>query len=177
MHGAKEVMTDKEYREMARITFPYLIDILHQISFKISKLDKDTYYDRLVVDEIKRGKRTVKRTSVTPLTDTAIRDCLKELMPTIKMALCVVNPLTVNAWNLNQILDFISSSKQPNAWETNAFSCLKDRYNITVWVSSCIYALKYCMDISYGDGIMDTVNSMFAYVASQVRDVLEKISV
>lgn len=170
-------MNTNEYRIMACLTIPYITGVLSAISSRLLDLDQRTLSERTHSEKVTQGNRTVHKVFTTPLTDEQMKEELTGLEPTIDMVLSVIEPLTDNAWTLQQIAEFINSSEHKDYWNLEDFEACQ-QYNdreIRHRLNGCVTSLKHCIDISQGDGIMDTVNSMIAFVIVNVKTRLLEV--
>lgn len=177
-------MNDKEYRNLAFFIFPMLENLLHNLSTTLQELDNKTYDSRIVKEEVKKGKKTITKYSTTPLSQEQIYDHIeaKGYIPTLVATLSLIERLIPNAWTLEQISDFIHSQPeelQENIWMLYKFENCdydnQDSCSIATKLESCKYAIQHCYSFMSGDGIMDKINSMFGYVAVQIRKNIKYI--
>ena len=177
-------MNDKEYRKLAFFIFPMLEHLLSNLSCHLQELDNRTYDSRIVRQEVTKGKKTITKISVTPLSQEQIMSHLESIgyIPTLQTTLSLLESLVHNAWSLEQVMELINkepSDLREQIWQPYRFAdCNFDTHtdrSVTSRLESCTWALNHCKQFMSGDGNMDKVNSMFGYVAMQVKKNLEYI--
>lgn len=175
-------MNDQEYRHLAFYTFPMLETLLYNLTTIIQDLDNSTYADRTTKREEKRGKKMVSVIRTTPLSQDQVYNLIesKGYIPTLVTMLSIIDRLIPNAWNLEEVSDFIHSQPeglQDNIWMLYKFENCNydnsDNHSISSKLESCKYALEHCEQFMSGTGIMDKINSMFGYVLVQVKQNLK----
>jgi hypothetical protein len=171
-------MNDKEYRKLAFFVFPMLENLLHNLSKAIQILDNETYSDRITERKEKRGKKMVTVIGNIPLSQEQIYNYVesKGYISTLVAIRSIIDRLTSNAWDLEQVADFIHlqpEELQENIWMLYKFENCKfdnpDNTSIVSKLESCKAALEHCEQFMSGDRIMDKINSMFGYVLVQVN--------
>jgi hypothetical protein len=177
-------MNDLEYRKLAFFIFPMLEHLLSNLSSHLQELDNRTYDSRIVREEVKKGKKTVTKISVMPLSQEQIKYHLESIgyIPTLHITLSLLDSLVHNAWNLEQVMTLINKEPsdlreqiwQPYRFEGCNFDIHKD-CSVTSRLESCTWTLNHCKQFMSGDGNMDKVNAIFGYVAMQVKKKLECI--
>ena len=175
-------MNDKEYRNLAFFSFPLFEHLLYNLQTIIQTLESETHDSRIVREEVKKGKKTVTKISVTPISQEQVYNHIdsRGYIPTLIATKSILDRLIPNAWSLDQVSNFIHSQPedlQENFWLFYKFENCdydnKDNRSISSKLESCKQAIQHCYSFMHGDKIMDKINSMFGYVAVQVKKNLD----
>lgn len=154
-----------EYRRFALWTFPTVIDMLLFLHDRWSKLDYETYSERITSKKVNRRGHEVTQYGVKPLDK---REFVKGLnndgyIPIISHLISTLNELCPE-----------KSSDEAYNDAVKVMSCLPDAVELptcnTEDLHCCIRAMQYVMRL--GGGNLEDLNKVFMYLAKAAMSML-----